>query len=195
MATLLESYGNCFRKYATFRGRSARKEYAVFTVANFVLSAVLGLIPVIGGLFSLIIIIPGIAVAVRRLHDLNKSGWWLLAPFLILIIGLIIGLIGVAGTVEEGGAAAWVWLMVAGGIMSLVMSIWLLFARGTDGANRFGDVQQDNGDSAPPGAQSAPVSSAEDVRERLAQATKMRDDGTISESEYETMRSSIIKDI
>lgn len=191
MATLLESYGNCFRKYATFRGRSARKEYAVFTVANFVLSAVLGLIPVIGGLFSLIIIIPGIAVAVRRLHDLNKSGWWLLAPFLILIIGLI----GVAGTVEEGGAAAWVWLMVAGGIMSLVMSIWLLFARGTDGANRFGDVQQDNDGSAPPGAQSAPVSSAEDVRARLAQATKMRDDGTISESEYETMRSSIIKDI
>ncbi|WP_045859277.1 DUF805 domain-containing protein [Raoultella terrigena] len=191
MATLLESYGNCFRKYATFRGRSARKEYAVFTVANFVLSAVLGLIPVIGGLFSLIIIIPGIAVAVRRLHDLNKSGWWLLAPFLILIIGLI----GVAGTVEEGGAAAWVWLMVAGGIMSLVMSIWLLFARGTDGANRFGDAQQDNDGSAPPGAQSAPVSSAEDVRERLAQATKMRDDGTISESEYETMRSSIIKDI
>ncbi|ROR98198.1 DUF805 domain-containing protein [Raoultella terrigena] len=191
MATLLESYGNCFRKYATFRGRSARKEYAVFTVANFVLSAVLGLIPVIGGLFSLIIIIPGIAVAVRRLHDLNKSGWWLLAPFLILIIGLI----GVAGTVEEGGAAAWVWLMVAGGIISLLMSIWLLFARGTDGANRFGDAQQDNDGSAPPGAQSAPVSSAEDVRERLAQATKMRDDGTISESEYETMRSSIIKDI
>ncbi|WP_404651745.1 DUF805 domain-containing protein [Raoultella terrigena] len=191
MATLLESYGNCFRKYATFRGRSARKEYAVFTVANFVLSAVLGLIPVIGGLFSLIIIIPGIAVAVRRLHDLNKSGWWLLAPFLILIIGLI----GVAGTVEDGGAAVWVWVMVAGGIMSLAMSIWLLFARGTDGVNRFGDVQQDNGASAPPGAQSAPVSSAEDVRERLAQATKMRDDGTISESEYETMRSSIIKDI
>lgn len=187
MATLLESYGNCFRKYATFRGRSARKEYAVFTVANFVLSAVLGLIPVIGGLFSLIIIIPGIAVAVRRLHDLNRSGWWLLAPFLILIIGLI----GVAGSVEDGGAAAWVWLMVAGGIMSLVMSIWLLFARGTAGVNRFGDAQQDNAD----GAQSAPVSSADDVRKRLAQATKMRDDGTISESEYETMRSSIIKDI
>ncbi|VDR26324.1 Inner membrane protein yhaI [Raoultella terrigena] len=167
-----------------FAGRSARKEYAVFTVANFVLSAVLGLIPVIGGLFSLIIIIPGIAVAVRRLHDLNKSGWWLLAPFLILIIGLI----GVAGTVEEGGAAAMVWLMVAGGIMSLgdvhLAAVW---PGAPMGANRFGDVQQDNGDSAPPGAQSAPVSSAEDVRERLAQATKMRDDGTISESEYETI--------
>ncbi|MGE0970019.1 DUF805 domain-containing protein [Klebsiella sp. WOUb02] len=188
MATLLESYGNCFRKYATFRGRSARQEYAVFTVANFVLSAILGLIPVIGGLFSLIIIIPGIAVAVRRLHDLNRSGWWLLAPFLILIIGLI----GVAGTVEEGGAAAWVWLMVAGGVISLLMSIWLLFARGTAGVNRFGDVQQDNNAA---GAQSTSVSSADDVRERLAQATKMRDDGTISESEYETMRSSIIKDI
>ncbi|XXD09091.1 DUF805 domain-containing protein [Klebsiella sp. R445] len=192
MATLFESYGNCFRKYATFRGRSARQEYVVFTVANFVLSIVLGLIPIIGGLFGLLIIIPGIAVAVRRLHDLNKSGWWLLSPYLILLIGFI----GIVATVDDGETAGWLWFTGLGGIAVLVMSIWLLFARGTVGANRFGDEQLNDDSSplvAPPGA--AAHSSAEGVRERLAQAKKMFEDGTINESEYETMRASIIKDI
>lgn len=191
MATLFESYGNCFRKYATFRGRSARQEYVVFTVANFVLSIVLGLIPVIGGLFGLLIIIPGISVAVRRLHDLNKSGWWLLSPYLILLIGFI----GIVATVEDGEAAGWLWFTGLGGIAVLVMSIWLLFARGTAGTNRYGDEQQDDDNRPPAGQLGAVHSSAEGVRERLAQAKKMFEDGTINESEYETMRASIIKDI
>lgn len=188
MATLLESYGNCFRQYATFRGRSARQEYVVFTIANFILSAILGLIPVVGGIFGLIIIIPGIAVAVRRLHDLNKSGWWLLAPYGIMLIGLI----GIAATVEEGRAAVWVWVIALGGLAALVMSIWMIFTRGTVGRNRFGDEQ--NNDNSGGGTTSRP-SAADDVRDRLAQARKMLDDGVISESEYEVMRSNIIKDM
>ena len=188
MATLLESYGNCFRKYATFRGRSARQEYVVFTIANFILSALLGLIPVVGGIFGLIIIIPGIAVAVRRLHDLNKSGWWLLAPYGIMLIGLI----GIAATVEEGRAAVWVWVIALGGLAALIMSIWMIFTRGTIGCNRFGDEQNDdNSDGNTMGKSSA----ADDIRERLAQAKKMLDDGVISASEYEVMRANIIKDM
>lgn len=78
---------------------------------------------------------------------------------------------------------------------ALALSIWLLFARGTDGVNRYGDIQQESEYSPSAARQSAPLSSADDVRERLAQAKKMFDDGTITESEYETMRASIIKDI
>ncbi len=81
------------------------------------------MIPVVGGIFGLIIIIPGIAVAVRRLHDLNKSGWWLLAPYGIMLIGLI----GIAATVEEGRAAVWVWVIALGGPAALIMSIWMIF--------------------------------------------------------------------
>lgn len=188
MATLLESYGNCFRKYATFRGRSARQEYVVFTIANFILSAILGLIPVVGGIFGIIIIIPGIAVAVRRLHDLNKSGWWLLAPYGIMLIGLI----GIAATVEEGRAAVWVWVIALGGLAALVMSIWMIFTRGTIGSNRFGDEQNDDNVG---GNTMGKSSAADDVRDRLAQAKKMLDDGVISASEYEVMRANIIKDM
>ena len=193
MATLLESYGNCFRKYATFRGRSARQEYVVFTIANFILSAILGLIPVVGGIFGLIIILPGLAVAVRRLHDLNKSGWWLLAPYGIMLIGLI----GIAATVEEGRAALWVWVIVLGGVAALVMSIWMIFTRGTVGSNRFGDEQNDDNSSnnAPGAGMAGQTSAADDVRDRLAQAKKMLDEGVISESEYDVMRSNIIKDM
>jgi uncharacterized membrane protein YhaH (DUF805 family) len=193
MATLLESYGNCFRKYATFRGRSARQEYVVFTIANFILSAILGLIPVVGGIFGLIIILPGLAVAVRRLHDLNKSGWWLLAPYGIMLIGLI----GIAATVEEGRAALWVWVIVLGGVAALVMSIWMIFTRGTIGSNRFGDEQNDDNSSnnAPGAGMAGQTSAADDVRDRLAQAKKMLDEGVISESEYDVMRSNIIKDM
>ncbi|WEF29773.1 DUF805 domain-containing protein [Klebsiella aerogenes] len=193
MATLLESYGNCFRKYATFRGRSARQEYVVFTIANFILSAILGLIPVVGGIFGLIIILPGLAVAVRRLHDLNKSGWWLLAPYGIMLIGLI----GIAATVEEGRAALWVWVIVLGGVAALVMSIWMIFTRGTVGSNRFGDEQNDDNSSnnAPGAGMAGQRSTADGVRDRLAQAKKMLDEGVISESEYDVMRSNIIKDM
>jgi uncharacterized membrane protein YhaH (DUF805 family) len=193
MATLLESYGNCFRKYATFRGRSARQEYVVFTIANFILSAILGLVPVVGGIFGLIIILPGLAVAVRRLHDLNKSGWWLLAPYGIMLIGLI----GIAATVEEGRAALWVWGIVLGGVAALVMSIWMIFTRGTVGSNRFGDEQNDDNssNSAPGAGMAGQTSAADDVRDRLAQAKKMLDEGVISESEYDVMRSNIIKDM
>jgi uncharacterized membrane protein YhaH (DUF805 family) len=93
------------RKYATFSGRARRAEYWWFGV--FVALVVFGLTMVdmlligadamaeygagpLTGLFSLAIIIPSIAVTVRRLHDRDKSGWWLLWGLLPLIGALIL---------------------------------------------------------------------------------------------------------
>lgn len=72
--------------YANFDGRARRSEYWYYTLANVIIGLVLGLIDRsagledfgIGSIYSLVVLIPGIAVAVRRLHDVNKSGWWLL---------------------------------------------------------------------------------------------------------------------
>lgn len=80
-----------WQKFAQFTGRSRRKEYWSFVLGNFIIGFVLGLVGLetIGFVFALAAFIPGIAVAVRRLHDTDRSGWWLLIAF-IPLIGVII---------------------------------------------------------------------------------------------------------
>ncbi|MDE2307798.1 MAG: DUF805 domain-containing protein [Xanthomonadaceae bacterium] len=80
--------------YADFDGRARRTEYWMFVLANtliyivmFVIGRIVGL-PVIAGLYSLALLVPGIAVGVRRLHDTGRTGWWLLIA-LIPLIGTI----------------------------------------------------------------------------------------------------------
>ena len=79
-----------FKKYAEFTGRSRRKEYWMFTLFSTIVSVVLQIIDanVLGfqgyGLetvYSLGVLIPSLAVGVRRIHDAGKSGWFLLVPF------------------------------------------------------------------------------------------------------------------
>lgn len=72
--------------YSNFEGRARRSEYWYYTLANVLIGLVLAIIDQsiglknfgIGTLYSLAVFIPGVAVSVRRLHDVNKSGWWLL---------------------------------------------------------------------------------------------------------------------
>ena len=85
-----ESIEACFNKYINFSGRASRSEYWWFALLGFGLS----FIPVIGWILRLVILLPSLAVQVRRLHDMDRSAWWLLLlvpP--ITIIGLIILLI------------------------------------------------------------------------------------------------------
>jgi uncharacterized membrane protein YhaH (DUF805 family) len=83
--------------YANFSGRARRSEYWWYVLFVFIASLVLGFIDqqVIGvgllqGIFGLATLIPGIAVGVRRLHDRDMSGWWLLIGFVPLIGWLIL---------------------------------------------------------------------------------------------------------
>ena len=82
------------KKYAVFSGRARRAEYWYFILFNIIISFMFSLIDgVIGtrdaqsgcgmlsGLYALAVLVPGTAVAVRRLHDIGRSGWMLLMPF------------------------------------------------------------------------------------------------------------------
>ncbi|KAA9007797.1 DUF805 domain-containing protein [Histidinibacterium aquaticum] len=84
------------QRYADFQGRSRRAEYWYFALMMFVLNlisqAIGGVIALLIGLVSLLLLIPGIAVTVRRLHDLDKSGWFALL-LLIPIVNIVLILI------------------------------------------------------------------------------------------------------
>jgi len=89
-------YLEVLKKYAVFNGRARRTEYWMFFLFNSIITIALGFIEgiagspgVLGMLYSLAVLVPGIAVGVRRLHDTNRSGWWLLIS-LIPIVGLIV---------------------------------------------------------------------------------------------------------
>lgn len=84
-------------KYATFSGRARRKEYWMFFLFNVLIAIGLGIIEaligtggLIGALYSLAVLIPGIAVTVRRLHDTSRTGWWVLIVFVPLVGALIL---------------------------------------------------------------------------------------------------------
>ncbi len=110
----MQWYLTCFKKYITFKGRARRKEYWMFTLFNIIFSIIAVLADnMIGITFSgevygpiyliygLAIILPSWTVSVRRLHDIGKSGWWLLIT-LIPLIGEIIFFIWTVSDSEFG---------------------------------------------------------------------------------------------
>jgi uncharacterized membrane protein YhaH (DUF805 family) len=88
-------YLGVLKKYVDFSGRAQRMEYWMFVLINFlvmigiaIIDFVLGL-GFLGAIYGLGVLLPSIAVGVRRLHDTNRSGWWLLIG-LVPVIGVIV---------------------------------------------------------------------------------------------------------
>lgn len=106
-----EAVRTCFRKYVDFKGRARRSEFWYWVLFTVIVGIVAGILdsalglnpePVTGDTFttttsgpianitSLALLLPGLAVAVRRLHDRDKSGWWILLNLIPLIGSLIL---------------------------------------------------------------------------------------------------------
>ena len=80
-----------FLNYINFKGRSRRSEYWWICLFNMVLSAILtAAAPDIAGLWTVIVCIPTLSLAVRRLHDIGKSGWWYLIGAVPLVGGILL---------------------------------------------------------------------------------------------------------
>ncbi|WP_265950038.1 DUF805 domain-containing protein [Dechloromonas sp. A34] len=84
--TFGESIQTCFTKYADFSGRASRSEYWWWVLFVFLATMVTGVISdKLSALFSLAVLLPGLAVGARRLHDIDKSGWLQLLYFIPLL--------------------------------------------------------------------------------------------------------------
>lgn len=145
-----EAISTCFSKYVTFSGRASRSEYWYFVLFNVLISLLAGVLDAvifgpgtevapIGSITSLALLLPGLSVGVRRLHDTNRSGWWY-GWFFIAIIGIsaVIGAMMAANPYAVDDLAA---LLTVVGIGALIYGIVLLVftcQKGDPGPNRFG---------------------------------------------------------
>ena len=90
--TFTQAVQTVFSKYIDFTGRAGRPEFWWFALFNLIASLILGIIDqalfgyeILGIIYALGVLLPGIAVAARRLHDIGRSGWWLLIGFIPLL--------------------------------------------------------------------------------------------------------------
>jgi uncharacterized membrane protein YhaH (DUF805 family) len=90
-----ESIRTCFTKYATFTGRATRPEFWFFALFTLIVEIVVAIIDaaigntILGIIVGLALLLPTLAVSARRLHDTDRSGWWILIG-IIPLIGTII---------------------------------------------------------------------------------------------------------
>ena len=81
----LEAVKRVFQHYADFKGRSRRSEYWWFCLFNMIVAGIVSvLLTDFAWVWSLVVLVPGLALSVRRLHDVGKSGWYYLWMFLPL---------------------------------------------------------------------------------------------------------------
>jgi len=145
-----------FRNYAKFSGRASRSEFWWWSLFTVILQAATsGFGDAVGGLVSLAVLLPSFAVHVRRLHDTDRSGWWMVAPiiaFVVALIGFITFGVLTAFDVVDGaewdpatafdGVSAFAIIFVVGALLAAIvlgfMNLAFLLQRSGAAANRFG---------------------------------------------------------
>jgi uncharacterized membrane protein YhaH (DUF805 family) len=98
-----------FRNYVTFKGRASRSEFWWWTLfAVLVQSATSIIDDTVNSIASLALLLPGIAVNVRRLHDTNRRGTWLIWPLITLVVGIVsFVLFAVAASLDLAKSSEW----------------------------------------------------------------------------------------
>ena len=142
-----------------FSGRINRAKWWLAVLIYFIIGVILAVLGIAAGqgtgmqivsvIINLVVFISGLAVGIKRLHDRNKSGWWLLVfyvvPGILIVIGLVLATAGALGGSASTGVLGLVLNLAALGLM-----IWAFVElgclRGTIGANQYGP------DPLPPGA-------------------------------------------
>jgi len=160
---MIEAVGTCFRKYFTFRGRARRSEFWYWVLFTILMGIVLSLLDIIlfgsrgtdtgplNGVFSLITLIPGLAVGWRRLHDTNRSGWWIggFYIFILILAFLLASILVVNGSGEYSGHGNLLSTFLGVGLLVYFIILIVFFCLDSHfGPNRFGDNPKDEGNAS-----------------------------------------------
>jgi uncharacterized membrane protein YhaH (DUF805 family) len=87
----VDTYVSVLKQYTQFEGRARRSEFWKFTLVSIVIALVLDQVAnILGTLYGLAVLVPSLAVGARRLHDIGKSGWWLLIGLIPFVGGIIL---------------------------------------------------------------------------------------------------------
>ncbi len=137
--------------FFSFNGRINRAKYWLAILIYVVISLVLGVLTfatgqgmamqVLGAIVNIVLFISGLAVGAKRLHDRNKSGWWLLlfyiVPAVLICVGVVLAIFGAAGGSDGTGI-----LGLLLNLAALAVVIWAIVElgclRGTAGAHQYG---------------------------------------------------------
>lgn len=138
-----EAVKTCYRKFFTINGRACRSEYwwfVIFTVIAHLVLSFITVFPLIGelagGVGSLMVFIPFLTVSVRRMHDLDKSGLWLLFPALLITFAIFFVLYGALTT---AGLLFFIGIvLILAAAVSVILIALLMAQPGTHGSNRYG---------------------------------------------------------
>lgn len=155
---LWRNYFSCLKKYFTLSGRASRYEFWGFILIDsfvsffFVFASFFSeILSIFSIIYALILIIPRITVTVRRLHDINRRGWWVLLPSLILIVmAIVAALCAIAEYrgMQTQSAVKTVFFIIGGfsTLLSYIYVFYLLCKKGNGTSNRFGKVDDCNND-------------------------------------------------
>ena len=143
------------QKYADLNGRAARAEFwwwvlaiIVATIVTQIIDSILGM-KVVGAygpltlILSVALIVPNIAVSVRRLHDTDRTGWWILLPIVPYCIALVLGGGAMLSGSMTGLGTAGIFLLI-GAVCALVL-LFFYVQPGTPGSNRYGPNPYEGG--------------------------------------------------
>ena len=147
-------YLEVLKKYAVFSGRARRKEYWFFVLFSAIVSIILTVLDVLLGtyneetqagvlssLYSLGVFIPSIAVTVRRLHDTDRSGWWILMPFaVIIVVGIVAAVLipSISENTDEASKGIIILLLLVLAFAAFITMFVFMVLDSTPGTNRYG---------------------------------------------------------
>lgn len=137
-----EAVSTGFKKYVKFSGRARRSEYWWWWLFSFIMG-LLSLIPVIGVIITIAMFLPSLAMSVRRLHDIGRTGWWLVAPLGFSVLGSILmfsgAVTGLGGHGSSGGFIAILGIIcIIGAIVSSVLMLIWAFMDSKPETNQYG---------------------------------------------------------